>query len=73
MAANNNRTRLTFDVSAELNEVLERLAEKTSGTKSEVLRKAIALMDVAVDAKGKGQRVGLLDEKDQVVTRIVGL
>jgi predicted transcriptional regulator len=68
-----NRTRLTFDVSAELNEMLEKLAEQTSATKSEVLRKAIALMDVAVDAKSKGQKIVLADDKDQVVTKIVGL
>lgn len=71
--ANNNRTRLTFDVSSELNEMLERLAAQTSATKSEVLRKAIALMDVAVDAKTKGQKIVLADDKDQVVTKIVGL
>ena len=68
-----NRTRLTFDVSSELNEMLEKLAEQTSATKSEVLRKAIALMDVAVDAKSKGQKIVLADNDDRVVTKIVGL
>lgn len=68
-----NRTRLTFDVSSELNDMLEKLAESTGSTKSEVLRKAIALMDVAVDAKAKGQKVVVANDQDQVVTRIVGL
>jgi predicted DNA-binding protein len=55
------RIRLSLDVSPELNELLERMASDTHSTKSDVLRKAIALMDLAVDAKRNGQRLFISD------------
>ena len=67
------KVRLSLDVSPELNQVLEELATKIHGTKSDVLRKAIALMDVAVQAKEKHQKLGIMDENQQLVTEIVGL
>ncbi|HVV51884.1 MAG TPA: ribbon-helix-helix protein, CopG family [Polyangia bacterium] len=67
------KIRLTLDVSQELNRTLEDLAEKTGSTKSDLLRRAIALMEVAVDAKQNGQNLALSDKQDRVVTKIVGL
>ena len=67
------KVRLSLDVSPELNQVLEDLAAKIHGTKSDVLRKAIALMEVEVDAKEKHQKLGIMDENRQLVTEIVGL
>jgi predicted transcriptional regulator len=68
-----DKVRLSLDVSAELNKTLEELADKTMGSKSDVLRKAIALMEVAVEAKEKGENVGVVNKKGELVTRIVGL
>lgn len=51
------RLRLSLDVSPELNKLLENLAGKTNSSKSDVLRRAISLMDVAVDAKDHGQKL----------------
>jgi predicted transcriptional regulator len=68
-----DKVRLSLDVSTELNKTLEELAEKTSGSKSDVLRKAIALMEVAVEAKEHGQNVGVVDKKGALVTKIVGV
>lgn len=67
------KIRLTLDVSQELNRTLEELAEQTGSTKSDLLRRAIALMEVAVDAKQKGQNLTVSDKQDKVVTKIVGL
>lgn len=68
------KVRLSLEVSTELNQTLEKLAEKTeSGSKTEVLRKAIALMEVAMGAKDRGESVGLLDKQDKVLTKIVGI
>jgi predicted transcriptional regulator len=67
------KIRLTLDVSQELNRTLEDLAERTGSTKSDLLRRAIALMEVAVDAKQNGQNLSLSDKQDRVVTKIVGL
>jgi predicted transcriptional regulator len=65
--------RLSLVVSPELNETLEELAERSHSSKSDILRKAIALFDVAAQAKQKDQRVGILDRDDKVVKEIVGI
>ncbi len=65
--------RLSLTVSPELNERLEQLASQSHSTKSEILRKAIALFDVATEAKEQKQRIGLFDQNRQMVTEIVGI
>jgi predicted transcriptional regulator len=68
-----DKIRLTLDVSQEVNRTLEDLAQKTGSTKSDLLRRAIALMEVAVEAKKNGQNLSLSDKQDRVVTKIIGL
>ncbi len=67
------KVRLSLDISRELNDLLEELAARTGGTKSDVLRKAIALMEVAVDGKRRGLKLGLADRDQQLTTEIIGL
>lgn len=67
------KVRLSFEVSPKLNDTLEQLAERSDTTKSEILRKAIALMELAVEAKQKGQSLALTDEDKKIVTMIVGI
>jgi len=67
------KVRLSLDISRELNDLLEQLAARTGGTKSDVLRKAIALMEVAIDGKRRGLKLGLADKDQQLTTEIVGL
>ena len=64
---------LTLDISPALDSLLEEIAVKTGGTKSDVLRKAIVLMKVAVDARQHGLKVGLAEKGQPLVTEIVGL
>lgn len=57
--------RLNFDVSPELDAVIEKLVKMTGSTsKSEVLRRAIALMEVAVEAKQEEKKI-VIAEKDR--------
>jgi predicted transcriptional regulator len=65
--------RLSLDVSPELNDVLEQLAEATHSSKSDVLRRAIALMRVAVEAQVNGDRLVVRGCRDSVEIEIVGL
>lgn len=67
------KVRLSLDISRELNDLLEQLATTTGGTKSDVLRKAIALMEVAIDGKRRGLKLGLADKDQQLTTEIIGL
>ena len=65
--------RLSLAVSPELNQRLEELATSGHITKSEVLRKAIALFDVVAEAKSEKKRFGILDQNKNLLTEIVGI
>ena len=65
--------RLSLAVSPELNERLEQLAAAGHTSKSEILRKAIALFDVVAEAKSEKKRFGILDQDKRLVTEIVGI
>lgn len=65
--------RLTVDVSSDTNEQLNRLAEKLGTTKSDLLRKAIALAQVAASAKDRGLKLGLARKDQELTTEIIGL
>lgn len=69
----NEKVKLSLFVSPQLNELLESLAKEASGTKSDVLRKALALYEVAADAKREGNRIGVITRDRQVLTEIVGV
>lgn len=67
------RVSLTLEVTDELNGRLDALASDLGGSKSDLLRKAIALIDVALQARRTGRRIAVVDEHGTIVTRIVGL
>jgi predicted transcriptional regulator len=73
MSADNEPVRINMLLSPELNSRLERLASSEHTTKSEILRKAIALFDVVYEAKSEKRRFGILDSNKQLVTEIVGI
>lgn len=66
------QVRLSLDVSSELNEALEKVASETHSTKSDVLRKSIALLEMAVREKRQGNHLGIFDGKQKIVKEIVG-
>lgn len=58
-------SRVNFDVSPELEETINKLVKLTgSASKSELLRRAIALMEVAAEAKQEGKKI-VIAEKDR--------
>ena len=73
MAPSNKSIRLSLEVSPQMNEKLEELADKLHGTKSDVLRKAIAIIEVAVRAKEEGNKFGVATPDQTLTTEIVGL
>lgn len=74
MSANDREAvRLSLAVSPELNDRLEQLASSGHMSKSEVLRKAIALFDVVAEAKSEKKRFGILDQDKRLLTEIVGI
>jgi predicted transcriptional regulator len=73
MSADNESVRLSLALSPELNARLEELAQAGHTTKSEILRKAIALFDVVAEAKSEKKRFGILDQDKHLLTEIVGI
>lgn len=65
--------RLSLVLSPELNDRLEDMAAKIHGTKSDVLRRALALMDVAVKAKEEGRKIGIAKPGQELATEIIGI
>lgn len=64
--------RLSLDVSSELNDALEEVASETQSTKSDVLRKSIALFEMAIREKKQGNHLGVFDDKQKIVKEIIG-
>ena len=65
--------RLTVDVSPDMNELINKLAEGLHSSKAEVLRKAIFLLDAAARGKKQGLKLGLADPEQPLNTEIVGI
>ena len=66
------KIRVSLDISPELYAKLQGLAHDIRGTKSDVLRKSLALMDVAVQARKNGKKIGIADTSEQLSTEIIG-
>ena len=69
MAQEDQRTRITVDISNNLSESLDQIARETGRNKSEVLRQAISLMVYAQQAKDDGMKVGGWVEDDDAKIR----
>jgi predicted transcriptional regulator len=68
-----NKVRFNLDLSPETDSLLEDLAEQMGGTKSEVLRKAIALMKIAVEARCEGRKFGIAEADQPLAIEIIGI
>ena len=69
----NNRVRLNLVITKQLDAKLEHMASENGTNKSEILRKALALYEVANSAKEDGNRLGIVSKDRQLITEIVGL
>ena len=65
--------RLNISISDDLAAKLDELSGESQTTKSEILRKALTLFDLAREGKRHGKKLGLVGEGGQVATEIVGL
>jgi Arc/MetJ-type ribon-helix-helix transcriptional regulator len=64
--------RINFDVTPELDSVINELTQKTGSTsKAELLRKAVALMKIATEAKEQGEKVMIADYNRVPLTEIL--
>lgn len=70
---NVEKVRLSLQVSQELNQMLEDIAEATGTNRTDVIRQALALMKVAHAAKTSGRHLGIVNDARKLDTEIVGL
>ncbi len=70
---NKKMVKMSLHISPELNEELENMSEQAHASKSDILRKAIALMKVALETKKSGKRLAVLNERRELVNEIIGL
>ena len=68
-----DKIRMNLQVSNEMNDVLERIADDTGTNRSDVIRQALALMKVAHEAKSRGKHLGIVSDPSKLDTEIVGL
>jgi ferredoxin len=67
------RATVDVDLSSDENTALEKISIETSQSKSEILRKGLALVKIARDAKQKGYKLGLLKHDKDVDIEITGV
>jgi hypothetical protein len=67
------RVQINLDLSPELYETINNLVQQMNGDNTEVLLKAIALLEVAVEAKLKGKHLWITDDKYNLETEIIGI
>lgn len=65
--------RFALSVSPELAQRLEDMAKQEHTTKSEIIRKALAVMTIALDNKKVGNRLAVVDKSGSKVSDILGL
>jgi metal-responsive CopG/Arc/MetJ family transcriptional regulator len=66
------RVRLNLQISEEVAKALDDMAETNAVTRTEVIRQAILLMQLAHKEKRKGRHLGFTDRSDKLDTEIVG-
>lgn len=67
------KVKLSLHISPRMNELIEQMADENGSTKSDLLRKAISLLQVASKAKRDGNGIGVIDHDRRVLTEIVGI
>jgi predicted transcriptional regulator len=67
------KVRLSLQVSDELNDDLDTIADETGTTKSDVLRRALVLLKFAHEARKEGYRVGVTRDPAKLDREVIGL
>lgn len=65
------KKRVGFDISPDLDELLEKLAVKMHGSKADVLKLGIGLVNIAANAKDEGKKLTVSNSEGKVEKEIV--
>ena len=64
--------KISIVLSDDLHRRVERLSAESGVTKTELLRRAIQLLEVAVEARSRDLRLGIFDAERKLVSQIIG-
>lgn len=65
--------RLSLDVSPEMYDMLEEMSNKAHSTKSDLMRKSLFLMMIAIREKEQGHYLGIIGKDKKLINEIVGV
>ncbi len=60
-------------VSSETNAEMDRLALEVKGTKSDILKRGLALLKLTVDVRKQGKKLAVISANDQIETEMTGI
>lgn len=64
---------LSLNMSPELNAKLEKMSADSHTDKTDILKKAIFLLDIAMDNTKRGNKIAILDQENHKVGDITGV
>lgn len=64
---------LSLNMSEDFYNLLDHLAEQSHTSKSEIFKRAIMLMKVAIDEERKGNYIGIIGNDKNLITQIHGI
>jgi hypothetical protein len=67
------KIRLNLQVSEYVNNILSEIAESSQTSKVDVIRQAIALIEVAHTAKKQGKHIGIVSDTGKLEAVIIGV
>ncbi|PSB04035.1 ribbon-helix-helix protein, CopG family [Merismopedia glauca] len=68
-----DKVKLSLEIPVEINERLEQMAKELGSTKSDVLRRALALTEAAHQARKQNKIVGVLNQDMQLEKEFIGI
>ena len=64
---------MSLDLTPEMKETIDRLAEASGSTRADVLRRAVGLLKVVKEAEAREESPVLIDQEGHVKARLVGV
>ncbi len=67
------KVRLNLQISQELSQTLDEIADSAGANRTDVIRQALALMTVAHKVRKSGRHLGIVTDSSKLDTEIIGL
>ncbi|AUT02385.1 DNA-binding protein [Nostoc sp. CENA543] len=73
MTSQNQRLQINLNLSLELYKTIDNLSQQIHGDHADVFLKALALLEIAVEAKQQGKHLWIVDDNQNLDTEISGI